>query len=94
LLGGEITYVLSTAGHIQSLINPPGNPKRKFFSNPETPPDCEQWLAQAEEHPGSWWPHWVEWQRNINAETKAAPTTFGDSDHPELAAAPGTYVHE
>lgn len=94
LLGGEITYVLSTAGHIQSLINPPGNSKRKFFSNPETPPDCEQWLAQAEEHPGSWWPHWVEWQRNINAETKPAPTAFGDSDHPELAAAPGTYVHE
>ncbi len=94
LLGGEITYVLSTAGHIQSLINPPGNSKRKFFSNPETPPDCEQWLAQAEEHPGSWWPHWVEWQRNVNAETKPAPTAFGDSDHPELAAAPGTYVHE
>ncbi len=94
LLGGEITYVLSTAGHIQSLINPPGNPKRKYFTNPETPPDCEQWLAQAKEHPGSWWPHWVEWQRTINAETKPAPTEYGDSDHPELAAAPGTYVHE
>jgi polyhydroxyalkanoate synthase subunit PhaC len=27
LLGGPVTFVLSTSGHIASMINPPANPK-------------------------------------------------------------------
>ena len=30
LLGGPITFVLSTSGHIASMVNPPGNPKATF----------------------------------------------------------------
>ena len=30
LLGGESRFILSTSGHIASLVNPPGNPKSTF----------------------------------------------------------------
>ena len=32
ILGDETTFVLSNAGHLQSLINPPGNPKATFVT--------------------------------------------------------------
>ena len=38
LLGGDSTFVLSNAGHIQSLVNPPGNPKARMFIGPEPGP--------------------------------------------------------
>ncbi|MCH8896181.1 MAG: alpha/beta fold hydrolase, partial [Proteobacteria bacterium] len=47
LFGGDCTYVLSTAGHIQSLINPPGPSKRRYYVNPETPPSAEEWRTGA-----------------------------------------------
>ena len=30
LLGGQVTFVLSTSGHIASMVNPPDNPKATF----------------------------------------------------------------
>jgi polyhydroxyalkanoate synthase len=32
ILGDETTFVLSNAGHLQSLLNPPGNPKATFMT--------------------------------------------------------------
>ena len=32
LLGGESEFVLSSSGHIQAIVNPPGNPKASFFT--------------------------------------------------------------
>jgi polyhydroxyalkanoate synthase len=94
LFGGECTYVLSTAGHIQSLINPPGPSKRRYYVNAETPPSAEEWRAGATEHEGSWWPYWLEWQRTHGAGTQPAPATLGSAANPGLGAAPGTYVFE
>ena len=45
LLGGDSTFVLSNAGHIQSLVNPPGNPKARMFTGPEPGPDAAEWRA-------------------------------------------------
>lgn len=94
LLGGQVTYVLSTAGHIQSLINPPTASKRQYFTNPDTPPSAEDWLKGAEQHPGSWWPLWADWLREQHNEQIESPTEFGSAAYPELVAAPGTYVFE
>ena len=48
LLGGDIRFVLSTSGHIASMVNPPGNPKASFqiapSQNPADPPTA--WLAR------------------------------------------------
>jgi len=94
ILGGDTTYILSTAGHIQSLINPPASSKRKFFTNSSTPESAEDWLQGADEHAGSWWPFWSEWLNAQSDDHTAAPTEFGNGDHPELCPAPGKYVLE
>ena len=94
LFGAPATYVLSTAGHIQSLINPPGSSKRRYYLNPETPQDCEAWRRNATEHEGSWWPYWAEWLRAHGIGQNAAPANLGSAKHPPIAPAPGTYVFE
>jgi polyhydroxyalkanoate synthase len=94
LFGGPATYVLSTAGHIQSLINPPGASKRRYYLNPETPPDHEAWRRDAHEHNGSWWPFWSDWLKARGIGENTAPQTLGSRAHPPIADAPGTYVFE
>ena len=94
LLGGETTFVLSTAGHIQSVVNPPKGSKRKYFLNPEVPEHPADWLEDATQHDGSWWPHWYDWFKERAEGTKAAPKKLGSRQHPTLCDAPGTYVLE
>jgi polyhydroxyalkanoate synthase len=92
--GGKTRYVLSSSGHIQSLINPPGNPKAKFFRNDELPEDADTWLAGAKPEAGSWWSDWREWLAARSGELRAAPKSLGNRRHKRLADAPGTYVLE
>ncbi len=94
LFPGDSTFVLSTAGHIQSLLNPPGSSKRRFMTNPETPEDPEEWLQNATEHDDSWWPYWVTWLKKLNATERVAPKKRGNKIFSPLRAAPGNYVHE
>lgn len=94
LFPGDTTFVLSTAGHIQSIINPPGNSKRRFMTNSETPADPEAWLAGAAENEGSWWPYWCEWLRDLDSTERNAPRKTGNKAFPPLCPAPGNYVHE
>ncbi len=94
LFGGETTYLLSTAGHIQSLLNPPTSSKRSFFLNDDVSVTAEEWASDAEEHAGSWWPFWSGWlSERANGEVNA-PAELGDKDHQVDGAAPGTYVFE
>ena len=92
LFGGETRFVLSSSGHIQSLINPPGNPKAKFYLNPELPANADTWLASAQAEKDSWWSNWRDWLSTRSGERHAAPALLGNERHPSLAAAPGTYV--
>ena len=94
LFGGETTYLLSTAGHIQSLLNPPTSSKRSFFLNDDVSVTAEEWASNAEEYAGSWWPFWSGWlSERANGEVNA-PAELGDKDHQVDGAAPGTYVFE
>lgn len=93
LLGGKTDFVLSSSGHIQSLVNPPGNPKMKLFTGPEPGPDPDAWLAEAKSNQGSWWEHWADWIEARSHEERPAPKKLGNARHPALEAAPGTYVH-
>jgi class II poly(R)-hydroxyalkanoic acid synthase len=94
LLGGRSRFVLSTNGHIASLVNPPGNPKSTFQVAAETPPDPEQWLASAEKTQGSWWPDFMTWLGERAGDEVPAPSSLGNDDFPPLADAPGTYVFD
>ena len=94
LLGGRSRFVLSTSGHIASLVNPPGNPKSTFQVAAETPADPEEWLASAETVQGSWWPDFMTWLGERSGEEIPAPTALGGGGLTELADAPGTYVFD
>ncbi len=92
--GGKSEFILSSSGHIQSLINPPGNPKAKFYLNPQLPPDAEQWLAEAKPAFDSWWVHWRHWLVARSGEKRPAPAALGNDRNKPGADAPGTYVTE
>ncbi|SFP02029.1 polyhydroxyalkanoate synthase [Geodermatophilus dictyosporus] len=94
MLGGRSRFVLSTAGHIASLVNPPANPKASFQVAPETPEDPERWLASAHKEKGSWWPDFTDWLAERAGEEKPAPEELGSAAHPVLGDAPGTYVFD
>jgi polyhydroxyalkanoate synthase len=93
LLGGESRFILSTSGHIASLVNPPGNPKSTFQVAESTPADTQKWLAQAETVKGSWWPDFMTWLGERAGEDVPAPSSLG-GDLEELAPAPGSYVFD
>ena len=92
LFGGEIEFVLSNSGHIQSLLNPPGNPKAKYFTNPEFPEMADDWVANAEQVDGSWWTRWDEWLSERSGEMKPSPKSLGVKAYPPITKAPGEYV--
>jgi polyhydroxyalkanoate synthase subunit PhaC len=94
LYGERSTFVLSNSGHIQSLLNPPGNPKATFWAGAARPDNAEAWLDQATKQQGSWWPHWLEWINARSGETVPAPADLGNGMNPPLDAAPGRYVME
>jgi len=92
----NVEFVLSQAGHIQALLNPPGNPKAKYFKSDKRPPaSVDEWLAHdAHEHAGSWWPLWLEWLKARSGATKPAPKALGSRKHPAGEPAPGLYVFD
>ncbi|NEK86003.1 alpha/beta fold hydrolase [Blastococcus saxobsidens] len=94
LLGGESRFVLSTSGHIASLVNPPGNPKSTFQVAQQTPPDADRWMKQAETVKGSWWPDFMDWLGERSGEEIPAPAELGGNGLEPLADAPGTYVFD
>jgi polyhydroxyalkanoate synthase len=92
--GGNTRFVLSSSGHIQSLINPPGNPKAKYYLNPTLPASAEAWLDGAKAEADSWWGNWRDWLAARSGEKRAAPAALGSKRHPAGVKAPGTYVSE
>jgi polyhydroxyalkanoate synthase len=94
LLGGSSEFVLSSSGHVQSLVNPPGNPKASYLVGGQPGPDPDAWRAGATSTPGSWWSHWVEWVGARSGPRRAAPRRRGNRAHPPLDLAPGRYVLE
>ncbi|EZH77349.1 class II poly(R)-hydroxyalkanoic acid synthase [Ectopseudomonas composti] len=94
LFGGKCEFVLSNSGHIQSILNPPGNPKARYMTNSEMPLDPKAWQESSTKHADSWWLYWQTWLAERSGKTKNAPTALGNKKFPAGEAAPGTYVHE
>jgi polyhydroxyalkanoate synthase len=92
LLGGRSRFVLSTSGHIASMVNPPGNHKASFQVAADTPPDPADWLARATTEPGSWWPDYAGWLEERGGGERARPRRLGAAGFPPMEPAPGTYV--
>ena len=93
-LKGPWTFLLAGSGHIAGVVNPPTANKYQYWTNPGAVDSLDDFVAGASEHPGSWWPHWIEWIRSadaaqVAAKGKRAPGGKGD---PVIEDAPGTYV--
>ena len=92
LFSGPVDFVLAGSGHIAGVINPPDKVKYQFWTGEKPAGDTslEDWERKATEHPGSWWPHWIEWLANHSGDL-VAPREPGK----RLGAiedAPGSYV--
>jgi poly[(R)-3-hydroxyalkanoate] polymerase subunit PhaC len=92
MLGGKREFVLSNSGHIQAIVNPPGNPRARYFTSSALPATAEEWLAGARENEGSWWEHWSAWLRARSGAQVAAPRRLGSRTYRVLTPAPGEYV--
>ena len=94
LLGGDTRFVLSTSGHIASMVNPPGNAKASFRTAGRNPEDPAQWLEAAETVSGTWWDDYVGWLSARTGPDRNKPRRLGSAAYEPLCAAPGTYVHD
>ena len=92
MIGGRSRFVLSTNGHIASLVNPPTNKKSSYRVSDEPPDDPQAFLESVEPTQGSWWTDFVDWFSERSGVEKAAPKKLGDAEHEVLCPAPGTYV--
>ncbi|GGH17591.1 class I poly(R)-hydroxyalkanoic acid synthase [Alsobacter metallidurans] len=89
--GGEVTYVLAGSGHIAGVVNPAGKPKYQYWTGGKPQGLLEDWIDNASEHPGSWWPHWIQWIAAQAPEKVKARKPGGKKLKP-LCDAPGEYV--
>jgi polyhydroxyalkanoate synthase len=90
--GGPVKYVLSGSGHIAGVVNPPSAGKYQYWLNDNIRDvSLSDWIKQAQEHKGSWWPNWREWLGAIDAEEVTA-RGVGSQTLPPIEDAPGSYV--
>jgi polyhydroxyalkanoate synthase subunit PhaC len=90
--GGPVKYVLSGSGHIAGVVNPPSSGKYQYWTNENIRgATLADWLKGAQEHKGSWWPHWREWLETLDAEQVPA-RAVGTDTLPSIEDAPGSYV--
>ena len=81
-------FILGGSGHNAGVINPPAANKHGFWTSDDQPEAATDWLAGAERHEGSWWPHWTQWL-DAHGSGKAVPArTITDGIEP----APGSYA--
>ncbi len=90
--GGPVKYVLAGSGHIAGVVNPPGKSKYQYWTGDKpSGASVEIWMKKATEHPGSWWPDWLDWIKAQGAETVPA-RKIGAGKLKPIEEAPGSYV--
>ena len=88
--GGPVEYVLAGSGHIAGVVNPVSKAKYQYWTGGKPVGSLDKWISEAKEHPGTWWPYWMQWiAKQAPAKVKARKP--GGTRKP-LADAPGTYV--
>ena len=92
LPNADVRYVLSAAGHIAGIVNPP-NPKAWYRTGDAHPADPKEWFDASTKHEGSWWEDWAEWLGARSGE-RVKPPRMGSRKHRPKGDAPGTYVLE
>lgn len=93
---------MGASGHIAGVINPPAKNKRSYWTNDKPasmgsagnkfPAAQEDWMKDATEHAGSWWPDWSDWLLSHAGKQIGAPKTYGSRKYKAIEPAPGRYV--
>jgi polyhydroxyalkanoate synthase len=91
---GPLEFLLAGSGHIAGVVNPPASGKYQYWLGDSAAPSLKAFVESAQEHPGSWWPHWLGWlhqqsDTRVAASGKRVPGGKGDS---VIEDAPGRYV--
>ncbi|MGE0283166.1 MAG: alpha/beta fold hydrolase [Rhizobiaceae bacterium] len=94
LYGDKTTFILSNSGHLQSLLNPPGNPKAWYVKGVASEKDPDAWTAKASKQEGSWWTDWADFLKARSGDEIDTPKAAGNKKYKPLGPAPGTYVFE
>jgi polyhydroxyalkanoate synthase len=92
LLAGDVEFVLTSAGHIAGVVNPP-SPKSRHWVGSTQPPSPDEWLRGAQQRDGSWWETWTDWAADRGGPHRPPPP-LGSERHPAGDPAPGAYVHD
>lgn len=91
---GPVRFVLTGSGHIAGVVNPPARKKYQYWTDGAPDGTFEDWLARAEEHPGSWWDDWQAWLEGQDAARVKKRRRPGGGKLKPLEDAPGSYVME
>jgi polyhydroxyalkanoate synthase len=92
LLPGKKRFVMGASGHIAGVINPPAKNKRSYWTSDKLPASHKEWMAGAQEHPGSWWTDWSAWLKPQAGKQIPAPKAYGNRKYKAIEPAPGRYV--
>lgn len=91
-MGGKSKmFIVTQSGHIAGIVNPPSRNKYGHYTNDDMKLTPAEWFEAADFNEGSWWPRWESWIKKRSGKQIAALQP-GDSAHPVLCDAPGTYV--
>lgn len=85
------TFIVSESGHIAGIVNPPSKKKYGHYTNKDIKLSADEWMEKAEFTEGTWWPRWDTWLSSQSGKMVPAREP-GDSDHPPIEDAPGSYV--
>ena len=86
--------MLAGSGHIAGVVNPPAANKYQYWTSEEPASSLDEFVSEATEHPGSWWPDWIEWLKRQGNETVKADGARipGEGKLKAIEDAPGRYV--
>jgi polyhydroxyalkanoate synthase subunit PhaC len=90
LFGGPVRFVMAGSGHIAGVVNPPARKKYQFWCGAPAA-SLPDWMANAMEAPGSWWPDWAGWLGE-QAGGKVPGRDPSSGPLPPIEDAPGSFV--
>ncbi|CAG0959289.1 partial polyhydroxyalkanoate synthase, partial [Rhodocyclaceae bacterium] len=93
IVSGPVRFVLGGSGHIAGVVNPPAANKYGYWvsSAKELAETSEEWLAGAQQQPGSWWTDWQAWVTQLE-DAKVPARDPAKGKFKPIEDAPGSYA--
>lgn len=93
-MGGSREFVLVNRGHTRALVCPIDAEDACYYTHTEMSPNPDDWLCDANQQRGSWWPHWASWLAQRSGKKQPIQRHYGKTSYQKLEPAPGLYVFE